>query len=411
MLVWRETCRNHVLPRSGRQCSSAVEQRFRKPSVAGSIPAIGSIQNGTRLRSTMNPAGKAEQQWRILLLEDVSDDAALILAHLRREGIGHAARCARNRAEFLGALSDFQPDVVVADYKLPDINGREALGLLKGHNADIPFIVLTGALGDELAVDIIKAGATDYLLKDALFRLAAAIRRAMREADLRNRRKEVERALQESEERFRQMAENIHEVLWMTDPEKNRMVYVSPGYEAIWGRTCQTLYDSARNWLDAIHPEDRSRVIDAALTRQISGQYDETYRIVRPDGSVRWIEDRAFPIRNESGNVYRVVGIAEDITRRMRTEEALRQGEARKTAIMQASPDAIVTLDGQGEMIEFNSAAEKIFGCSRSQAVGRRITGTLIAPSVRDWFELGLRAAFAGEVGPILDSRVEMKCL
>src|SRR5262249_4145119 len=153
--------------------------------------------------------------------------------------------------------------------------------------------------------------------------------------------REVERALQESEERFRQMAENIHEVLWMTDPEKNRVIYVSPGYEAIWGRTRQSLYDSPRNWVDAIHPEDWERVLNAALSKQSSGQYDETYRIIRADGSVRWIQDRAFPIRNESGHVYRIVGIAEDITRRRQAEEALRQGEARKTAIMQASPDAI----------------------------------------------------------------------
>jgi PAS domain S-box-containing protein len=358
----------------------------------------------------MNPGGRAEQPWRILLLEDVSDDAALVIAHLRQEGMVNT-RCAGTRAEFLAALSDFRPEVVVADYKLPDITGREALGLLQERNADIPFIVLTGALGDELAVDIIKAGATDYLLKDGLFRLGTAIRRAMREAELRIYRKQAERALQESEERFRQMAENIREVLWMTDPEKNQVIYVSPGYEAIWGRTRQSLYDSSWTWLEAIHSEDRARVKEAALTKQISGEYDETYRIIRSDSSVRWIQDRAFPIRDEGGNVYRVVGIAEDITRRKQTEEALRQGEARKTAIMQASPDAIVTLDGQGEMVEFNSAAEKIFGWSRSQAAGRRITDTLIAPALREWFERGLRASFVGEDGPMLDGRVEMRCL
>ena len=131
-------------------------------------------------------------------------------------------------------------------------------------------------------------------------------------------RKQAEAALRESEERFRQLSENIREVFWMTDPEKNEMLYISPGYEEIWGRTCASLYASPRSWLDAIHHEDRDRVLTAATTKQVSGEYAEEYRIVRPDGSVRWIRDRAFPIRNASGQVYRIAGIAEDITERKR---------------------------------------------------------------------------------------------
>jgi PAS domain S-box-containing protein len=128
-------------------------------------------------------------------------------------------------------------------------------------------------------------------------------------------RKGAEEALRASEERFRQMAENIKEVFWMSSPDKNHMIYISPGYEEIWGRTCTSLYERPLSWLDAIHPEDRERVI-GALESQIKGEYDEEYRLVRPDGSVRWIRDRAFPIRNDSGEVYRIVGIAEEITER-----------------------------------------------------------------------------------------------
>jgi len=133
-------------------------------------------------------------------------------------------------------------------------------------------------------------------------------------------RKRAEESLRASEERFRQLAENIREVFWMSDPEKTRIIYISPGYEEIWGRTCESLYASPRSWLEAIHPEDRDRVLQAALTKQIGGKYDEEYRIVRPDGSVRWIWDRAFPIRDASGQVYRIAGIAEDITERKREQ-------------------------------------------------------------------------------------------
>jgi len=134
--------------------------------------------------------------------------------------------------------------------------------------------------------------------------------------DITERRRNEE-ALRENAERFRQLAENIREVFWLTDPEKNHMIYISPGYQQIWGRTCESLYTSPRSWLDAIHPEDRDRIAQAALTKQALGTYDEEYRIVRPDGSLRWIRDRAFPIRDESGSVYRIAGMAGDITDRM----------------------------------------------------------------------------------------------
>ncbi len=131
-------------------------------------------------------------------------------------------------------------------------------------------------------------------------------------------RRQAEEGLREREERFRQVVEHIREVFWMTDPEKSRILYVSPAYEEIWGRRCASLLASPQEWMEAIHLDDQDRVRTAALTRQVSGEYHETYRIVRPDGSIRWIEDRAFPILDDAQKVYRIVGIAEDITERKR---------------------------------------------------------------------------------------------
>ncbi|MBI5245887.1 MAG: PAS domain-containing protein [Elusimicrobia bacterium] len=137
-------------------------------------------------------------------------------------------------------------------------------------------------------------------------------------------RKNMEEALRESEQRFRQVAENIREVIWLSDVEKKTIIYVSPGYELVWGRTCRSLYDSPMTWLEALHPEDHDRVLDAAKTKQARGDYDETYRILRPDGETRWIRDRAFPVRDENGAVFRVAGLAEDITENRRLSEELR---------------------------------------------------------------------------------------
>ncbi len=130
----------------------------------------------------------------------------------------------------------------------------------------------------------------------------------------------AQQALSDSEARFRQLAESIHEVFWLTDLAKGTIIYLSPGYEAVWGRSCDSVYENPRAWLDAIHPDDRERVLEAALTRQADGSYDEEYRVVRPDGSVRWVRDQAFPVRNEEGEVIRIAGVAEDITERRQLE-------------------------------------------------------------------------------------------
>lgn len=129
--------------------------------------------------------------------------------------------------------------------------------------------------------------------------------------------------LSTSELRFRQIAETIDEVFWLSDVDKTEIVYISPGYEKVWGRTTDSLYDDPLQWLFAIHPEDRERVSER-MRLQALGQYDEEYRILRPDGEVRWIHDRAFPVTAAAGEVVRIAGVAEDVTRRRELEAQLR---------------------------------------------------------------------------------------
>jgi PAS domain S-box-containing protein len=224
------------------------------------------------------------------------------------------------------------------------------------------------------------------------------------------KRKQAERVLRDSEERFRQLADNIREVFWMTDVAKKQMIYVSSAYEEVWGRPVESLYASPQDWIDAIHPEDRPRILDAALTKQISGKYDEVYRIIQPDGSMRWIQDRAFPIQDDAGKVYRIVGVAEDITERKQVWDALCENEARKSAIMRVALDAIFTIDHTGRIIELNAAAESIFTRARARLIGENIL-EIIPPSLRPWFQDGLANHFSGEKGPAVGSRIEMPVL
>jgi PAS domain S-box-containing protein len=140
-------------------------------------------------------------------------------------------------------------------------------------------------------------------------------------------RKQADLALRESEERFREIAENIRDVFWVTSASKAEMLYVSPAYQMVWGRSVESLYASPVGWLHAIHPEDRERVGQATATRQAIDAYEETYRIVKPDGTIRWVHDRAFPVCDPTGDVVRIVGLASDITREKTLEEQFRQAQ------------------------------------------------------------------------------------
>ncbi len=146
----------------------------------------------------------------------------------------------------------------------------------------------------------------------------------------------IEDSLQQSEQRFRQLAEAISEVFWLTDWCTNQVLYVSPAYETVWGEPCQRLYAEPGSWSDAVHPDDRERVCEAFRRGAPQGTYDVEYRIVRSDGGLRWIHDRAFPILDASSEVSRVAGLSEDVTRRKTTEleleRALHELEQRSSA-------------------------------------------------------------------------------
>jgi two-component system, cell cycle sensor histidine kinase and response regulator CckA len=267
-------------------------------------------------------------QLHILIVEDSQDDLLLLIRELRRGGYTPDYVRVETAAQMQAALDRQLWDLVIADYTLPRFSAPGALQLLQSQQRDLPFIIVSGTIGEEAAVAAMRAGAHDYLLKDNLARLVPAVERELREARERQKRLDAEQALRESEERFRQLAENITEsVFWMSDPTAMEMLYVSPAYERIWGRTCASLYANFMEWIEAIHPEDRQRVHAGFFEQSLLGNYDQEYRIIRPDGSMRWIRDRGFPIKNHTGVAYRVVGIAEDITNRKLTEAALRRTE------------------------------------------------------------------------------------
>ena len=142
------------------------------------------------------------------------------------------------------------------------------------------------------------------------------------------------RELRQSEERFRQIAENIREVFWITEPPDHQLIYISPAYEEVWSQTCSSLPEISQMWRDTIHPEDQARVFATAENLQAGGDYDLEYRIVRPNGEIRWVRDRAFPVANDSGEVYRIAGILDDVTESKQAIEQIKTSLQEKEVLL-----------------------------------------------------------------------------
>ena len=198
------------------------------------------------------------------------------------------------------------------------------------------------------------------------------------------------RELREREERFRQLAENIHDVFWMVAADTGQGIYVSPAYEEIWGRPRKALRDDPESWIDAVHPEDRAVVQQArADMRSSFSATTLEYRVIRPDGSMRWVQERTFPVSGSDGKVYRIAGVAKDISERKEAGMLLRQTNEKLAALINSSPLAIGMLDPYTNVLMWNSAAERMFGWSAVEVIGRPYP--LVPESEREAFQAVFR--------------------
>jgi len=200
-------------------------------------------------------------------------------------------------------------------------------------------------------------------------------------------RKRAEKALRESNEKFRQLADNISDAFWIRSPDMREVHYISPAFERIWGRSVESLYADPQQWSDFILPEDRERVLDAfaALTED-ARSLDIEYRIVRPDGEIRWIRVRGFHVRDAADKLIRHTGIVTDITERHRAAEELRESERRFSDMLRNLELVSMMLDRDGRIIYCNDYLLRLTGWQREEVIGR------------DWFELFLPPELVNEL-------------
>jgi PAS domain S-box-containing protein len=185
--------------------------------------------------------------------------------------------------------------------------------------------------------------------------------------------KRIETELKESERRFRQLAETIRDVFYIFDPVQQKALYVSPAYEEVYGRPVETIYENALAWLDTVHPEDRSRVesgLEAVVRSQADQYRGQGYRIAKPDGSIRWVQHRAYAIRDEEGRPVQIAGVITDVTAAAEAAERVRESEQKFRTLVDQASDAIFLTDLDGKHVDMNESASKMFGYNRDELLG-----------------------------------------
>lgn len=217
--------------------------------------------------------------------------------------------------------------------------------------------------------------------------------------DITEERRAAE-TLRETEEKFRQIAENVREVFWIFDAGFTETVYVSPAYEQLWGRSVESLYDDPRSFAAAVHPEDRHGIMHAMSAVAEAPLHGIEYRVIRPDGTLRWAFSRGYPVRDAEGNVYRVAGTTTDITARKEAQERVEAAEARYRSLFENAPYAIYALGADGCFLELNPAGEQILELEPGAAIGRHFS-TAIAPQSLQVATEGFQRVISGEADHI----------
>jgi diguanylate cyclase (GGDEF)-like protein/PAS domain S-box-containing protein len=343
---------------------------------------------------------KVRETIKVLLIEDRPEDAELLLREMRRGGLVIDARRVESEGAYEAALGEFAPDLILSDYTLPGFDGPLALQIAKQRSPDTPFIFVSGTIGEERALEALRQGAVDYVLKDNRARLVPAIERALQEAADRDGRRWALRRLEESEERFRSIAEATQEWIWEMDAA-GVYTFCSPAVEVILGYKPGDLL--GRNCLDIVSPTTRTTLVEL-LQRGVNerrGWRDLVLHLRHAKGGIRWLDNSALPLVDDAGKVIGYRGVARDITqRRMQQDRIARL--SRIQAVLSGINSTIVRVRDRRELFRESCRIAVQQGGFRMAWIGLVQPGSMRAtPLVWEGFDEGYLEEVAAALGPL----------
>ncbi len=311
------------------------------------------------------------QPLNVLLVENDAPDAELCLRELKKAGFEVSADVVETLQEVDERLSSKSYDIVLADYNLPGWNGMEALEHLQQEGRDIPFILVTGSAGEEIAVECIKKGAADYLLKDRLHRLPLAIRGALKEKFLCEERARAERALRASEERYRLLFERNLAGVYSTTLE-GRILDLNEACARMFGYASREEAMTHTLWDISPSPAEMQALIALVQKQKAFANLEVCLR--RIDGRPVWVLASANLLEGEKGNPPVVEGTLIDITERKQADAALRESEVRYRRLFESAKDGILLLDADtGQVTDVNPFLMEMLGHSHEAFLGKHL--------------------------------------
>ncbi len=308
---------------------------------------------------------------KLLHLEDNDTDAELVAAVVCDEWPDCRITRLCTAREFKEALLAEDFDLILSDYTMPGYDGLSALDAVRSACPDTPFVFLSGTIGEERAIEALRHGATDYVLKDSPARLLAAVRGALRQAQRENARRCAEDSLRKSREQFQQIAETIEDFIVLLD-ERGRCFYANPAYRKLLGGGDES---AGATIFERVHPEDAGPF--RAFIRKASqpgAPRDFEYRIIPQGGQVRHVEARISVPPNRSSDVVALLLAGRDVTERKESEEKLHE----QASLLGKARDAICLIDLQFAITHWNASAERIYGWRTDEVLGPQISGSAV---------------------------------
>lgn len=349
---------------------------------------------------------------RILIVEDVAADVVRINHELRQAGMRFRSKRVDTRDDFLKELHEHPPDVILSDHGLPSFDGFAALAVARDQCPHVPFIFVTGSHNDlpgqQFAIDTFKGGASDYILKERLNELAPAIVRALGQAADRARQKESDTELRENEEQFRLVMEGVKNyAIFMLDRE-GRVTFWNAGACSIFGWQEEEM--KGRNFSMLYTDEDAARGVPkkALEIASAEGHYFEAGERIGKGGKRFTAEVTITPVRDKTARLRGYTQVTIDVTSRHLSEMELRQSESLKSFILNTALDAIVLIDQQGKIREWNPAAERIFGFTREQVMGKSPDDLIVPARIWDVYHDGLTQYLMTGVCSLIGRPIEL---